>query len=82
LRIGVKIIDFLRYSSFAIASTDQKKERRQTGKLAPREPINKLVHAAMDGKEKAFDKLADQILHRKFCFSDNYIHLQPLPSEK
>jgi len=43
---------------------DQKRERQEAGKLDPREPINKLVHASMDGKEKAFERLADQILHR------------------
>lgn len=43
---------------------DHKKERREAGKLEPREPINKEVHAVMDGKEKAFERLADQILHR------------------
>jgi len=42
----------------------QAKKRRLEGKLADREPINKQVHAAMDGKEKAFERLADQVLHR------------------
>lgn len=42
----------------------QKREAKAAGKLAFREPINKQVHAAMDGKENAFARLADQILLR------------------
>src|SRR3972149_3142781 len=34
------------------------KEAHLQGNLAPREPINKQVHASMDGKEKAFERLA------------------------
>jgi hypothetical protein len=43
---------------------EQKKERREAGQSNLREPINKQVHAAMDGKEKAFERLADQVLRR------------------
>ena len=52
-------------------SAEEKKEYRSLkrklkteGKPAFREPINKQVHAAMDGKENAFARLADQILLR------------------
>ena len=43
---------------------EYKLQAKTKEKPALREPINKLVHAAMDGKEKAFARLADQILHR------------------
>jgi len=42
----------------------QKKERKGNGEIEPREPINKQVHAAMDGKISAFERLADQIYRR------------------
>lgn len=42
----------------------QQQKDRLDGKRLSREPINKQIHAAMDGKEKAFERLADQILHR------------------
>ena len=42
----------------------KKKEKKALKQPASREPINKQVHAAMDGKEKAFERLGDQILLR------------------
>ncbi|MCB1111028.1 MAG: hypothetical protein KDK64_08595, partial [Chlamydiia bacterium] len=43
---------------------DQKKESALKGELPPRKPINKHVHAAMDGKVNAFKRLADQVARR------------------
>ena len=41
-----------------------KKRKTRSWAIGSREPINKQVHAAMDGKEKAFERLADQVLRR------------------
>jgi hypothetical protein len=40
------------------------KEAHLQGGLSPREPINKQTLASMDGKEKAFERLAEQLLYR------------------
>ncbi len=42
----------------------EKKERKAKEEIEDREPINKQVHAAMDGKAPAFERLADQIYRR------------------
>lgn len=43
---------------------EEKKAKRAEGRNPGRQPINKQVHAAMDGKENAFARLADQVLLR------------------